>query len=147
MSKEILEKLKFDNYTINSVSKLIEHHLVLKVNYMPTRYEIKKLLIEIGEDIIYLLFDLQSADTRSLGTPDPFLKKINYIKDTVTDILKKKEPLYIKDLDINGEILIKELNISSGKIVGDILKYLLERVLENPELNKKETLIEISSNF
>lgn len=147
MSKEILEKLKFDNYTINAVSKLIEHHLVLNVNYMPTRYEIKKLLIEIGEDIIYLLFDLQSADTRSLGTPDPFLKKINYIKDTVTDILKKKEPLYIKDLDINGEILIKELNISSGKIVGDILKYLLERVLENPELNKKETLIEISSTF
>ncbi len=147
ISKEILRNLRFDNYTINSVSKLIEHHLVLKVNYIPTRYEIKKLLLEVGEDIIYLLFDLQSADIRSLDNPKPFLKKVDYIKDTVSDILKKREPLYISDLDINGEILLKELNLYSGKIVGEILKYLLEKVLENPSLNKKETLILLSNNF
>lgn len=147
MSKEILKTLRFDNYTINSVTKLIEHHLVLKVNYIPTRYEIKKLLLEVGEDIIYLLFDLQSADIRSLDNPKPFLKKVDYIKDTVSDILKKREPLYISDLDINGEILLKELNLYSGKIVGEILKYLLEKVLENPSLNKKETLILLSNNF
>lgn len=147
ISKEILRNLRFDNYTINSVSKLIEHHLVLKVNYIPTRYEIKKLLLEVGEDIIYLLFDLQSADIRSLDNPKPFLKKVDYIKNTVSDILKKREPLYIRNLDINGEILLKELNLSSGKIVGEILKYLLEKVLENPSLNKKETLILLSNNF
>lgn len=147
ISKEILRNLRFDNYTINSVSKLIEHHLVLKVNYIPTRYEIKKLLLEVGEDIIYLLFDLQSADIRSLDNPKPFLKKVDYIKDTVSDILKKREPLYIRNLDINGEILLEELNLSSGKIVGEILKYLLEKVLENPSLNKKETLILLSNNF
>lgn len=147
ISKEILRNLRFDNYTINSVSKLIEHHLVLKVNYIPTRYEIKKLLLEVGEDIIYLLFDLQSADIRSLDNPKPFLKKVDYIKDTVSDILKKREPLYISDLDINGEILLEELNLSSGKIVGEILKYLLEKVLESPSLNKKETLILLSNNF
>ena len=147
ISKEILRNLRFDNYTINSVSKLIEHHLVLKVNYIPTRYEIKKLLLEVGEDIIYLLFDLQSADIRSLDNPKPFLKKVDYIKDTVSDILKKREPLYIRNLDINGEILLEELNLSSGKIVGEILKYLLEKVLESPSLNKKETLILLSNNF
>lgn len=147
ISKEILRNFRFDNYTINSVSKLIEHHLVLKVNYIPTRYEIKKLLLEVGEDIIYLLFDLQSADIRSLDNPKPFLKKVDYIKNTVSDILKKREPLYIRNLDINGEILLKELNLSSGKIVGEILKYLLEKVLENPSLNKKETLILLSNNF
>ncbi|MPM08253.1 CCA-adding enzyme [bioreactor metagenome] len=147
ISKEILRNLRFDNYTINSVSKLIEHHLVLKVNYIPTRYEIKKLLLEVGEDIIYLLFDLQSADIRSLDNPKPFLKKVDYIKDTVSDILKKREPLYISDLDINGEILLKDLNLSSGKIVGEILKYLLEKILEDPSLNEKETLILLSKNF
>lgn len=147
MSKEILKTLRFDNYTINSVTKLIEHHLVLKVNYIPTRYEVKKLLIEVGKDIIFLLFDLQSADIRSLDNPKPFLKKVDYIKDTVSDILEKREPLYIKDLDINGEILLKDLNLSSGKIVGEILKYLLEKILENPSLNEKETLILLSKNF
>lgn len=147
MSKKILRDLKFDNYTVNSVSKLIEHHLVLQVNYMPTRYEIKKYLLEVGEDIVYLLFELQKADIRALDNPKPFLKKVDYIKDTVKDILSNKEPLYIKDLVINGEDLIKEFNIPRGKLIGDILNHLLDEVLKNPDLNNKENLLSLSRNF
>jgi tRNA nucleotidyltransferase (CCA-adding enzyme) len=147
MSKKILRDLKFDNYTVNSVSKLIEHHLVLQVNYMPTRYEIKKYLLEVGEDIVYLLFELQKADIRALDNPKPFLNKVDYIKDTVKDILSNKEPLYIKDLVINGEDLIKEFNIPRGKLIGDILNHLLDEVLKNPDLNNKENLLSLSRNF
>ncbi|MBU5455512.1 CCA tRNA nucleotidyltransferase [Caproiciproducens sp. MSJ-32] len=147
MSKTILKNLKFDNYTINSVSKLIEHHLVLKVNYMPTRYEVKKYLLDVGEDLIYLLFKLQKADIRALDNPAPFIKKVNYIKDTVTDILSNKEPLYIKDLDINGEDLIKEFSIPKSKLIGDILNYLLDKVLKKASLNNKETLLNLAKDF
>ena len=147
MSKKILRDLKFDNYTVNSVSKLIEHHLVLQVNYMPTRYEIKKYLLEVGEDIVYLLFELQKADIRAIDNPKPGLNTVEYIKDTVKDILSNKEPLYIKDLVINGEDLIKEFNIPRGKLIGDILNHLLDEVLKNPDLNNKENLLSLSRNF
>ncbi|ASW41976.1 CCA tRNA nucleotidyltransferase [Clostridium isatidis] len=147
MSKRILKDLKFDNYTVNSVSKLIEHHLVLKVNYMPTRYEIKKYLLEIGENLIYLLFELQKADIKALDNPAPFIKKVDYIRDTVSDILSNEEPLYIKDLNINGEDLIKFFNIPRCKLIGDILNYLLDETLKNPNLNNKESLLNLSKTF
>ena len=146
MTKDILRDLRFDNHTINYVYKLIEHHLLLKPFYMPTRYEVKKLLTYIGNDLIYLLFDIQSADIRSLNNPEPFLKKVNYTKNEVTDILSKNEPLYIKDLNITGNDLITNFNIN-GKLIGLTLNYLLDKVLENPTLNNTEYLLKLAYEF
>lgn len=40
MVMDVLKRLKFDNLTIESISALIKHHLVLNVSYMPTDGEI-----------------------------------------------------------------------------------------------------------
>jgi tRNA nucleotidyltransferase/poly(A) polymerase len=58
------------------------------------------------------------------------------------EILKDEHSDYkIKDLNVTGEDIIKELGISPGPKVGDILEKLLEEVIENPTLNKKNTLL------
>lgn len=147
MSKTILSNLRFDNNTIKTVSKLIEHHLVLNVNTMPTKYEVKKLLNSVGKDSIYLLFDLQRADINSLNNPEPFLKKVSYTQSLVDDILQTNEPLKIKDLKLTGEDLILELNIKPGKIIGEILNYLLDKILKDPSLNSKEALLALAKQF
>ena len=135
MSKRILSKLKFDNNTIKIVSKLIEHHLVLNVDTMLTKYEVKKLLNDVGKNNISLLFKLQRADINSLDNPKIFLDKVNYTEKLTNEILENNEPLTIKDLDITGEDLISNLGLKPGKIIGDIFNYLLDKVLENPNLN------------
>ncbi|MDZ5038450.1 HD domain-containing protein, partial [Clostridium perfringens] len=96
MARNILSKLRFDNNTINIVCKLIEHHLVLDVNYLPTKFEVKKLLNVIGKDNIGLLFDLQRADINSLDNPKIFLAKVDYMDNLVDEILNNNEPLSIK---------------------------------------------------
>lgn len=145
--KTILSRLKFDNTTIDKVSKIIYDHLVLDVNYMPTDGEIKRLLRRVGSENIFTLFELQKADINSLWDPIPFLKKVDYISDRVKLILKNKEPLYIKDLAVTGSDLMTYLNIKPGKIIGEILNFLLESVLDNKNLNNKESLLEIAQNF
>lgn len=147
MVKPILSKLKFDNNTIDRVSTIIYDHLVLEVNYMPTDGEIKRLLRRVGVENISTLFDLQRADINSLWDPIPFLKKVDYISDRVNFILKNNEPLFIKDLNISGSDLIKELNLKPSKIIGEILIFLLENVLDDSSLNTKEQLLEIAKNF
>lgn len=57
-------------------------------------------------------------------------------------ILSEKQPLTIKDLDINGHDLMK-LGINQGKEIGIMLNKLLDIILENPNLNNKEDLIKI----
>ena len=146
MSKRILSKLRFDNNTIKIVSKLIEHHLVLNVDTMLTKYEVKKLLNDVGKNNISLLFKLQRADINSLDNPKIFLDKVNYTEKLTNEILENNEPLTIKDLDITGEDLISNLGLKPGKIIGDILNYLLDKVLENPNLNSKEILLNLAKD-
>ena len=146
MSKRILSKLKFDNNTIKIVSKLIEHHLVLNVDTMLTKYEVKKLLNDVGKNNISLLFKLQRADINSLDNPKIFLDKVNYTEKLTNEILENNEPLTIKDLDISGEDLISNLGLKPGKIIGDTLNYILDKVLEDPNLNSKEILLNLAKD-
>ena len=147
MTKKILSNLRFDNNTIKIVCKLIEHHLVLNVNTMPTKYEVKKLLNSVGKDNMHLLFELQRADINSLNNLEPFLKKVSYTEDLVNRIIRNNEPLVIKDLDITGEALITTLKVPPGKLIGEVLNHLLEKVLEDPTLNSKEVLLNLGKDF
>ena len=114
---------------------------------MPNDGEIKRLLIRVGSENIFTLFELQKADINSFWDPVPFLKKVDYISDRVKLILKNKEPLYIKDLAVTGSDLMTHLNIKPGKIIGEILTFLLEKVLDDKTLNTKDNLLKISENF
>ena len=58
-------------------------------------------------------------------------------------ILEQNECFSLKDLKINGRELI-ELGFNKGKEIGEILNYLLEKVIENPDLNNKEQLIKLA---
>ena len=147
MVKKILSRLRFDNNTIKVISNLIEHHLVLNATTMPTKYEVKILLNEMGVNNINLLFSLQRADINSLDNPKVFLEKVKYTENLVNEIINNREPLIIKDLNISGGDLISNLNLKPGKILGDVLNHLLNIVLEKPDLNSKETLLTLAKNF
>jgi len=102
---------------------------------------IKKLLNRVGVNNIDRLFKLQIADTMG-STKRNNIDDVLDIARSVDRILNKKEPLSIKDLKINGEDLIN-LGVPQGKQIGMILNELMEIILDNPELNTKEDLLEI----
>ena len=58
-------------------------------------------------------------------------------------ILAQNECFNLKDLRINGGDLIN-LGFNKGKEIGETLKYLLEIVIENPNLNEREELIRVA---
>ncbi|AJA46207.1 CCA-adding enzyme [Clostridium pasteurianum DSM 525 = ATCC 6013] len=137
ISQEILSRLKFDNKTIKTVYTLIKEHLVNRNNLkIPA---IKRFINRVGIDNLNYLFDLQIADIKGHTPPHDFSPVFN-LKISVNEILAKKDPLNLKDLDITGNDLIK-IGYSKGIIIGKTLNELLELVIKNPELNKKNILI------
>ena len=63
------------------------------------------------------------------------------------DVLLSKAALELKDLQISGKDLL-DIGIRQGPELGKLLKMALEYVLEEPERNKKEFLLEwIGKNF
>ena len=57
------------------------------------------------------------------------------------------QPLQVRDLAVDGNDLIKELQLSPGPVLGQILGKLLEMVLEDSSLNTKEKLLTLSRHI
>jgi len=135
-----LKRLKSSNKLIKKVSQLVEYHM--KYYKENQREKIKKLIGEIGKDNIFDLLSLQKADAMCKNKPELIDNALEMVK-TVEDIIRKKEPIEMKDLAINGEDLIKA-GFNPGIEMGKLLNDLLETVIKSPELNNKETLLEIA---
>jgi len=136
-SVEILKRLRYDNKTIENVRVLIRYHYLKDISIKEKG--VKRFIRNVGIERLDDIFKLNIADIK--GKSDAAgMEKVNNLRKKTNLILEKKEPLNKKDLDINGED-IKKLGIKEGKLIGEILNYLLNKVLENSDLNHKKILI------
>ncbi|WWU64831.1 CCA tRNA nucleotidyltransferase [Clostridium baratii] len=145
IARDILNRLRFDNKTIKSVCILVREHMNVLDN--ASNLAIKRLINRVSKENIYSLLALQKADILSLKDPNVALYKVSDMRKKIDNIIDSNTPLTVKDLAIDGGKLIKELQIKPGKLVGDILNYLLELVLKNPELNNYDSLITEARKF
>lgn len=139
ITKEILYRLKSPKKLIRRVSKLIDKHMTQYDNY--GEKGLKRLLAKVGEEDIFNLLELQRADSLC-ASEDAKIEHLIEREKKIKSILEEREAYEKNQLAIDGKDVI-ELGYKQGKIIGEILEYLLERVLEDSKLNEKEKLIEI----
>lgn len=143
MVEGILTSYKFSNSEVNRAKNLTLCHMRSIKNLKAKGY--RKLLKKFAELNINWKdwLKLKIADKKANLSSDNFTKED--IKNICLDIFKashesKSGGFQITDLEINGNNIMSLLNITPGPKIGKILKYLLELILENPELNTKENL-------
>lgn len=145
ITRKILTRLHFDNKTIKSVCILIKEYMNVLGN--STDIDIKRFINRTSKENIYSLLEFQKAHILSLKNSDLDLYELNNMKNKIDNIINSNIPLSIKDLNIDGSILTKELNLKPGKVIGETLNYLLEVVLNNPNLNNETILLEKAKTF
>ena len=69
------------------------------------------------------------------------LSQLEKMEQRVREVLEEKPAVSLKDLAINGKDLI-DLGYQEGVELGGMLKKLLEIVIDKPELNRRERLLE-----
>jgi tRNA nucleotidyltransferase (CCA-adding enzyme) len=145
-SKNIVNKLKYSKCITNHCNKLIEY-MFMDENDIDL-ITIKKILNKIGSDNLKQVFNLKKIyykyNYKNNINKKDFKIKYHLLDNYINQIIeleKNKECYSIKDLDINGKI-IEQLGYK-GKDVGNKLNYLLEEVIKNPYLNKRENLIKL----
>lgn len=141
-AKNILKRLKFDNDTLDAVVHLIRWH---DYRFVLTPAGIRKAASKIGKDYMELLFEINRADTsaKNPAKTEGKYKSLNEARRIYYEILEQGECVSLKELCINGKDLIAA-GFLPGKELGELLDYLLAVVLEQPELNQKDTLIELA---
>lgn len=145
LSKSILKRLKFDNYTIDMVSRLIYYH---DYQFTLTPSGMRRAVFKIGEDLMKLLFQVKRADVfaQNPSTQEEKLRLIQEAERLYEEIEKNKNCINLKSLAVNGQDLMK-IGFPAGKKLGEVLNQLLEQVLEKPEINNKETLLELAGQY
>lgn len=145
IAKKVLKRFKFDNYTIDTVYRLIYWH---DYRYQLTEAAIRKAMNKIGNDILDWLLMVQRADimAQSNHKREEKLLLLERAEELIEKVRERQQCICLKDLAVNGNDLM-EAGCPKGQEVGKLLGMLLELVLEEPEKNQKELLLQITQNY
>lgn len=133
IARDVLKRLKCSNDEINTVTTFIREHMISE---NISSGDIRRLINRVGVDNIDNFFLFLEADRLSKSKDS---SSFFSFKKRVQEEVKSGNPMKLKDLKINGNDI---LSFTSGKNVGVILNTLLDDVLDNPELNNREALLE-----
>lgn len=141
MAEEILKRLKYDNATIDQVTRMIKYH-----DDRPrlSKRTVRRAMNRIGTEFLPMLFEVKRADVLAQSDYEKE-EKLSYIKEYETlyqEILDNNECVTKKDLAIGGKDLIA-MGMKPGPEIGKTIDALLEKVLDDPQLNTKEKLTEL----
>lgn len=140
MAHSIFRRLKFDRDTMDRACNLIRYH---DDRFPATPKAVRRAMNRVGVDEFPYLMEVRYADTmaQSMYYREEKLQLIEDTKKLYEEILAKKDCVTLKDLAVNGKDLIS-LGVTPGKKIGEILSAMLDDVLDNPEHNSKEYLLE-----
>jgi len=147
MAEPILTRLKFSNDERARITALVRHHLICYSDDW-TDAAVRRWVRRITPELAPELYELGSADARGKGVDaSADLASIERLRARVETMIAAGAAFSARDLALNGNDLMRELGIAPGRVVGEILAELVERVIDDPALNERQLLIEEARRF
>jgi tRNA nucleotidyltransferase (CCA-adding enzyme) len=142
-----LENLRFSNEEINIISNLIYLHMRISHERLQPK-SIRRTLKMLND------FDIPHQKLLRVSICDKMgglksqqhyrLRDVYQLAKSFRTEVNRKDPAnQFSDLKVNGIDIMEATGLLPGKEVGDVLKYLLNLVIDNPELNEKEKLLRL----
>jgi tRNA nucleotidyltransferase (CCA-adding enzyme) len=143
IAKDIAKRLRLSKDQIEKIFILVRYHMF---HYQPENSDssIRRFMRKVGLENIDDILDLREADRLGSGARKTSWR-LEEMKQRMIEQLH--QPFSIGDLKVNGNDLMTELGIKPGPEIGKILNQLFEKVLEEPELNTREKLVELAKNI
>ncbi len=139
MVKKIAKRLKFSNEDLEKIFSLVQAHMFYYNVGEVTESSVRRLIRKVGEENLQDLIDLRVADRLGSGVPKAKPYKLRHLEYMMKKV--RRDPISVKMLKINGDILIEEMGLEPGPKIGAIMDVLLSEVLDDPKLNTKKYLL------
>lgn len=138
----ILRGLKLDNKTIDTVTRLIYCHMDKPVKHGRSMSAMRRSVNVIGKELYPMFLELREADINAKNGLyiEAEQEELDYMRGAYEEIIARSQCTSLKELDIKGRDLI-DMGIEPGVEMGCILNKLLDEVIADPGLNKKEILM------
>jgi tRNA nucleotidyltransferase (CCA-adding enzyme) len=141
MAERWLRDYRFSNQERELVVGLIRHHLICYSGEW-TDAAVRRFIKRVGPERVDPLLRLGQADALGKGrNVEEELAALKELRGRIDKSIGEGNALSTKDLAIGGNDVIENLEGGAGPIVGEILRTLLDRVLEDPSLNTRDKLM------
>jgi poly(A) polymerase/tRNA nucleotidyltransferase (CCA-adding enzyme) len=139
MAQRLLDRLHTPKAATERVVRLVRNHMF---TYEPSWGDagVRRFIQRVGVDAIDDLFALRRADNVGSGVP-PDAHGLDELRSRVDAELAASVVLDRSRLAVRGDDLITELGVPQGARLGRILDELLERVIADPKLNDRASLL------
>lgn len=156
MVEEILTRLSFPNSEKDEIVYLVKNHMEPFHLDPNNKRQMRRFVSRHGEDLARKLINLNRADELAKKLHSEVFKEGHYniyfedvtlnamvLEEAIHQIIAEQTALGLKDLAIDGTTLI-EMGYMPGPKFKEVLNACLEAVLENPENNTVEYLLDIA---
>jgi tRNA nucleotidyltransferase/poly(A) polymerase len=141
IAQDILGRLRFSKRFASNVCHLVRNHM-FNITEDCKDSTVRRFLSRVGIDYINDLFALREADALSRGDNES-IRNLKWLKGKIEKVLEADSSFKIGDLEIDGLDIMKITGLESGPWIGEMLRQLLEEVIENPGFNNREKLAEL----
>lgn len=144
MAGEVLRRLKFDTATIDRVKRLVYWH-DYGMGELPGRKSFRRALNKMGMDLFEDFTYIKRADilAQSDYHREDKLKNLEILEEYYKEVVEQEQCVTVRDLAVSGKDLI-EIGMKPGPELGEMLNILLDKVLDDPELNERDVLIDLA---
>jgi tRNA nucleotidyltransferase (CCA-adding enzyme) len=142
MSDAILRRLKFSNRDRERIVAMVGNHMFW---YTPEWSDatVRRFLRRVGKEGVSDLFALRKGDVVGRGRGEDPEDELGGLRRRIEAVLEEEQALSVSDLAVTGQDVMAALGTSPGPIVGEVLRALLERVIEDPSQNQREGLLSV----
>jgi tRNA nucleotidyltransferase (CCA-adding enzyme) len=139
LTKRILSRLKYDNYTIKKTAFLVKWHMYDME--CKTKENKVKLFIVMNREHVDDLLLLKQADYSACKDDFSTCATVLRWRDILRKMEEEKVPFSLKELNLTANDLIA-LGYK-GADIGKTLDFILKTVICQPELNERDKLLKI----
>ena len=135
MTVRMLDRLRFSKETVEKIAHLVRRHMFYYNVGEISDAGVRRFLVRVGPENIDDLLKVREADRIGSGVKKAIPYKLRHLLFMIEKV--KHDPLSPKMLKVNGDDIMKILNIQPGPRIGWILNALLEEILDDPKKNEK----------
>jgi len=147
ITEKILYRYRASNADRIQITNLVRHHMFHYTSDW-TDAAVRRFMARAGINLLDDLINLRIADASAI-TPEesPPTAELEELLNRISMIEQSETALTIKSLNVNGKDIIRHLGIKPGPVLGEILDFLLDRVLENPDYNEHIQLLDMAAEW
>ena len=145
LASTLMRRLRLPRADAGFIARLVRHHMFAYTSAW-TDAAVRRFVRRAGVDLLDDLFALRAADNAASGAMEPATGGLPELRARVSRAVAG-DPLQQGQLAVDGRDLQTELGLAQGPVVGELLRAMLDAVLDDPALNRRDRLLSLARRW